>query len=150
MKKNIVKEIELYYPNVVEQPPVFIRNSIDASQVVFSVFNKNQLNIREVFVVIYLNRANQVLGSSCEFKGGITGVVVDPRLIFSIALKCLAVSIVVAHNHPSGNLKPSSEDEFLTNKIKDIGNLLDIQLLDHLIVNNKGEYYSFMDNGNIL
>jgi DNA repair protein RadC len=107
------------------------------------------MGVREEFVVLYLNRANHVIGSYCEFKGGITGVAVDIRLIFTVALKCLAVSIIVAHNHPSGILTPSKEDLDLTSKVKEAGSFLDILLLDHLIVNNKGEYYSFADNGTL-
>jgi DNA repair protein RadC len=147
MKNNIINEVALYYPNQEIKEPVFIKNSNDAHNVLRRTFNEHQLGVREEFVVLYLNRSNQVLGSYCGFKGGITGVVVDVRLIFSIALKCLAVSIILAHNHPSGSLTPSNEDESLTLKVKEAGEFLDINLLDHLIINTRGEYLSFADKG---
>lgn len=146
MKQSIINEVALYYPNPEIKEKVTIRNSSDAHVAVRSLFNEHQLSVREEFVVLYLNIANQVIGSYCGFKGGITGVVVDPRLIFSVALKCLAVSVVLAHNHPSGNLTPSIEDKTLTQKVKEGGDFLDIHLLDHIIINSKGEYFSFADN----
>lgn len=79
-------------------------------------------------------------------QGGLDGTVADLRIIFAIALKSLSTSIVVAHNHPSGNKKPSAADTKLTKKIKDAGELLDIQLLDHLILVENG-YFSFADEG---
>jgi DNA repair protein RadC len=145
MKQSIINEVALYYPNPEIKEVVTIKNSNDAYNAVRSVFNEHQLGVREEFVVLYLNRSNQVLGSYCGFKGGITGVVVDLRLIFSVALKCLAVSIVLAHNHPSGNLTPSLEDIALTKKVKEGGEFLDIHLLDHIIINSRGEYLSFAD-----
>ena len=81
-------------------------------------------------------------------KGGIHGTVADLRLIFSVALTSLASAIIVAHNHPSGNLQPSDADSRLTQKIKAAGNQLDITLLDHIIL-TKESYYSFADEGNI-
>lgn len=145
MKQSIINEVALYYPNPEIKEIVTIKNSNDAHNAVKSVFNELQLGVREEFVVLYLNRSNQVLGSYCGFKGGITGVVVDLRLIFSVALKCLAISIVLAHNHPSGNLTPSLEDIALTKKVKNGGEFLDIHLLDHIIINSRGEYLSFAD-----
>jgi DNA repair protein RadC len=150
MKNNIINEVELYYPKQSETEQILIKNSKDAHKAVLSVMNENLIGVREEFVILYLNRANRVIGSYCEFKGGITGVSVDPRLIFSVALKCLAVAIIVAHNHPSGNLTPSKDDEELTLKLKEIGAILDIHLLDHLIVNPTGDYFSFSDNRLIL
>ena len=77
-------------------------------------------------------------------KGGVTGTVVDAKLVFSVALKCNASNLIIAHNHPSGNLKPSEADKSLTLKLKKAANLLDITLLDHLILSKEG-YYSFQD-----
>ncbi len=100
----------------------------------------------EVFAVIYLNRANKINHFEIISKGGITGTVADPRIILKRALEEEATSIVLSHNHPSGNLQPSKADEDLTNKIKDAAALLDIKLLDHIIVSDAG-YFSFMDEG---
>ncbi len=79
-------------------------------------------------------------------KGGITGTIADVRLILSVALKTLATGLILAHNHPSGNLKPSEADKKITNKIRQAAKLLDIELMDHIIISNEG-YYSFMDEG---
>jgi DNA repair protein RadC len=100
----------------------------------------------EVFAVLYLNRANKINHFEIISKGGITGTVADPRIILKRALEEEATSIVLSHNHPSGNLQPSKADEDLTYKIKDAAALLDIKLLDHIIVSDAG-YFSFMDEG---
>jgi DNA repair protein RadC len=94
-----------------------------------------------------MNRSNSVLGILEISKGGISGTVTDVRLIFQAAIKANASGIIVCHNHPSGNLNPSESDTKLTQKIKEAGNLMDIQLLDHLILTTDDNYYSFADNG---
>ena len=94
-----------------------------------------------------MNRSNSVLGILEISKGGISGTVTDTRIIFAAAIKGNASGIICAHNHPSGNLNPSESDSKITQKIKEAGNLMDIQLLDHIILTMDGEYYSFADNG---
>ncbi len=98
----------------------------------------------EEFWVIYLNNSNKVLQTSQLSKGGITGTLVDVRLAFKQALELGAVGIILAHNHPSGTLKPSESDIKLTGKIKSAGESLDINILDHLIITEKA-YFSFAD-----
>lgn len=100
----------------------------------------------EVFGVLYLNQAGRINHFEVVSQGGITGTVVDPRLIFKRALEIDAVSIIVCHNHPSGNLQPSKADELLTSKLMEGAKLLDIKLLDHIIVGDDG-YFSFADTG---
>lgn len=100
----------------------------------------------EEFFCIYLNRANKVIKLEQLSKGGISGTVTDVRLIMKNAVLLTASGLIVAHNHPSGNLVPSEADSKITRKIKDAGQLLDIQLLDHLIIFDS-DYYSFADNG---
>ncbi len=100
----------------------------------------------EVFAVIFLNRANKIKHFEIISEGGITATVADPRLILKKALLEDAVSIVLCHNHPSGNLQPSKADVELTQKIKEAARYLDIRLLDHIIVSNEG-FYSFADQG---
>ena len=100
----------------------------------------------EVFAVVFLNRANKINHFEVISEGGITGTVADPRIILKKALEHDAVSIVLSHNHPSGNLKPSRQDQELTNKIKEASNYFDIKVLDHIIVSEEG-YYSFADEG---
>lgn len=100
----------------------------------------------EVFVVVFLNRANRINHYEIISEGGITGTVADPRIILKKALEEDAVSIILCHNHPSGNLLPSRTDEELTLKIKEAAKYFDIKVLDHIIVSDEG-YYSFADEG---
>ena len=100
----------------------------------------------EVFGVMYLNKANKINHFEIVSRGGITGTVADPRIILKRALERDATSIVLCHNHPSGNLKPSRADEELTHKIKEAAKYLDIRVMDHIIVSDEG-YFSFADEG---
>lgn len=100
----------------------------------------------EEFWVLFLNRSNRVINRMKLSQGGISGTVTDVRLVMKKAIEYLASGIIVCHNHPSGNLNPSESDSKITLKIKEAGNLMDIQLLDHLIISDK-DYYSFADNG---
>jgi DNA repair protein RadC len=100
----------------------------------------------EVFVVLFLNRANKIRHTEIISSGGITGTVADPRLILRKALEQEAVGLILSHNHPSGNLRPSKSDEDLTMKIRDAARLLDIRVMDHIIVSSEG-YFSFADEG---
>lgn len=100
----------------------------------------------EVFAVLFLNRANRIRRFEIISSGGMTGTVADPRIILKKALEEEAVSLILCHNHPSGNLKPSRSDEELTKKISHAARYFDIQVLDHIIVSTDG-YYSFADEG---
>ena len=100
----------------------------------------------EVFAVLFLNRANKILHFEIVSSGGLTGTVADPRIILKKALDTGATSLVLSHNHPSGNLRPSRADEELTQKIRQAGLYFDIKVLDHIIVSDEG-YYSFADEG---
>ena len=100
----------------------------------------------EVFAVVFLNKANKVNHFEIISKGGITGTVADPRIILKKALEEDATSIVLCHNHPSGNLRPSRADEELTGKIREAARYFDIIVLDHIIVSEEG-YFSFADEG---
>ncbi len=101
---------------------------------------------QEVFAVVYLNRANRITQFEIISEGGMTGTVADPRIILKKALENDATSIVLCHNHPSGNLRPSKADELITQKIKQAAAFLDILVMDHIIVSNEG-YFSFADEG---
>lgn len=127
---------------------------LDKKQVTSSADIAQFLQVRlqdlrhEVFAVLFLNRANRINHFEIVSEGGITGTVADPRIILKKALEQNAVSIIVCHNHPSGNLRPSRADELLTQKLKEAALLLDITMLDHIIVSDQG-YYSFADEGYI-
>jgi DNA repair protein RadC len=124
---------------------IVIKSSRDAFNVLYTYLA--DLAVEE-FAVVYINRANKVLETKMISKGGITSTLVDPRSIFKHAIELQATGIIMGHNHPSGNLKPSSQDDALTQKIKEGGKILDIQLLDHLIIAGN-HYYSYADEGSI-
>ncbi|MBA3647441.1 MAG: DNA repair protein RadC [Chitinophagales bacterium] len=120
-----------------------IGSSRDAFEILYgNLADKNH----EEFWILLLNRANKVMEKINISTGGLTGTVADVRLIFNHAIKSQAVSIVLCHNHPSGNLKPSSTDIELTKKVKQAGTVLEISILDHLIIGDN-KYYSFADEG---
>lgn len=123
-----------------------ITGSRDAADVFREIFNADTMCWTEESVILCLNQANHVIGYHKLSSGGMTGTVIDPRVVFTIALKSCAAQIIIAHNHPSGNLTPSGADRQITSKLKEAGVLLDIPVLDHIIITNDG-YYSFLDNG---
>ncbi len=113
-----------------------------------AAYLKSQLQYKkhEVFAVLYLNRANKINHFEIVSEGGITGTVADPRIIFKKALEHDAVNIILCHNHPSGNLRPSYADEELTKKLSEAARHLDIHVMDHIIVSDEG-HFSFADEG---
>jgi DNA repair protein RadC len=100
----------------------------------------------EEFWIVLLNNSNKVISKSQLSKGGITGTIVDVRLVFKIAIEMGATSLILCHNHPSGTLKPSDADIKITDKLKKAGESLEINVLDHLIV-TENSYFSFVDEG---
>ena len=102
----------------------------------------------EVFVALLLNRSHKIISYEIISKGGISGTVADPRIILKKALDAGASSLIICHNHPSGTLQPSQQDDLLTQKIKSAALYFDIKLLDHIIVSEEG-YYSFADEGKL-
>lgn len=123
-----------------------IKSSDDAQTVFRTLWPEGSLDHRESFYALYLSRANQILSYYRISEGGLAGTVADVKLIFQTALSCNAASVIVAHNHPSGNLKPSTADEQLTQKIRQAGQVLELPLIDHLIIASEG-CYSFADQG---
>lgn len=140
-----ISEISVSYSNS-KKEKLKAKDSKQCYALFLDSWNKNTIELQEEFKILLLNRANNVLGIYNLSRGGTTGTVVDAKLVFSVALKCNASSIIIAHNHPSGNLTPSEADKTITNKLKQAGKLLDIALLDHLIV-TKENFYSFLDEG---
>ena len=114
----------------------------------FRALWSDKIQYIEEMVILLLNRANKVLGFTKISTGGTTGTVVDTKVIFQTALKANAHSLILAHNHPSGNLNPSEADIKITKNIREAGKLMDISLVDHLIITDEG-YYSFADEGMI-
>ena len=100
----------------------------------------------EYFKVLFLNQANQILGYTLISEGGITETCADVRLIMQAALLTNSVALILVHNHPSGNLKPSRQDMEITKQVRDAAQLMRIKVLDHIILTDT-EYYSFADEG---
>lgn len=140
-------EIQLSYKSKVKpsQRPK-ISNSRDARDVFMNHWDMSRIELQEQFKVLFTNRANRVLGIFELSSGGTAGTVADPKLIFIAALRVGASGIIMAHNHPSGNLQPSHADIELTRKVKEGGKFLEIQMLDHIILTSEG-YCSFSDEG---
>ena len=147
--ENRISEVELIYKYKV---PYSARTKITCSKDTYSIllasWNPNKIELQEQFKILLLDRSNAVLGIAEISSGGITGTVVDIRIILSTALKANATSLILCHNHPSGNLSPSVADETITTKIKTAAAFLDIHVLDHIILSNEG-YFSFADEGRI-
>lgn len=140
---NKISEIELHYKSNGEEE-IKITSSLSAYELFLEYWDKNTIELQEEFKVLLLSRSNTVLGIYNLSKGGIAGTVVDVKLLFAVAIKSKASGFILAHNHPSGNLKPSINDINLTKKIREASKYLDIELIDHIIVSNKS-YCSFID-----
>lgn len=146
--ETTLSEISINYkPNTRLSELPKITNSRDAIKHFREVWSDKLQYIEETYLLM-LNRANKVLGFSKISIGGTAGTVVDIKVIFQTALKVNASSIILCHNHPSGNLKPSEMDIKLTKNIKEAGKIMDIALSDHLILTDEG-YFSFADEGMI-
>lgn len=120
---------------------------ITSSQTIFQIMQPIIGELpHEEFWIIYLNNSNKVISKSQLSKGGITGTLVDTRLVFKVALEMGATSLILCHNHPSGTIVPSDADKLITKKLKLAGDSLDVKVLDHLII-TETKYYSFADEG---
>jgi len=124
------------------QKPI-VSTSRDLANYLQSLFQDHN---REIFAVAFLNQSNRINHIETVSEGGITGTIADPRIILKKALEENAVSIILCHNHPSGSLRPSRQDEEITKKIKEAAKYFDIKVLDHIIVSDAG-YFSFADEG---
>ena len=144
-----VSEVKLTYQTkqkASERPK--INDSKTTYDLLLKCFDADTIELKESFKVLLLNRANKVLGVMNVSDGGITGTLVDTRLVMQSVILSNATQIVIAHNHPSGNLIPSVQDGFVTSRIKKACDLLDVELLDHLIITPES-YYSYADEGKL-
>ena len=141
---SIIAALEIGRRRKVEQPTekLKIRNSTDSYDIFYPMLADKPM---EEFWILLLNQKNIVMSKHLISKGGISGTVVDVRVILKLALDELACSIVLAHNHPSGSVKPSHQDKNLTQKICKASNMLDIKVLDHIIIGEE-DYFSFADD----
>jgi DNA repair protein RadC len=151
MKNQIptdVSEVKLTYKSRVkaEDRPQ-IKCSHDAYRILFSNWDEDLIELCEEFYILLLDRANRVMGRFRVSQGSMSGTLVDARMVFACAIKGRAHSLILAHNHPSCQLKPSQADKTLTTKLVAAGKLLDLPILDHLILSPEGGYFSFADEG---
>ena len=144
-----ISEVRLVYRTKIKASDrLQVKCSKDAFDIFMESWDLDSIEHIEEFKLMLLTRSNKVLGIASISKGGISGTVTDVRMVLQVAIKTNASGLIIAHNHPSGNLNPGESDTRITQKIKESANLMDIQLLDHLIVCGR-EYYSFADNGMI-
>jgi len=123
-----------------------VSGSKDAERIFRPLFDVDIIEHHELFFIMLLNRAGRLLGVKKLSEGGCAGTVVDPKIIFQAAILANAQTLILCHNHPSGNLKPSSADLSITKKVTDAAKLFDICVADHLIITTEG-FYSFADEG---
>ncbi|MGP1992925.1 JAB domain-containing protein [Zobellia laminariae] len=146
--KTQVNEIQVsYHENTAVFQALPMKNSQDVAKLIYSNWDRDTIGLRETFKVLLMNHSNKVKGIYPLSVGGITGTMVDLRILFALVLKTLSTAIILTHNHPSGKLRPSEADRAVTLKITKAARLFDITILDHLILAPNGEYYSFKDNG---
>jgi len=144
-----VAEVELSYKNRVPyKERKKVQTSLDAYNLLINNHDDDTIDYKETFKVLYLNQASQVVGCFTLSQGGITSTCVDVRNILQGALLTNAVAMVLAHNHPSGNTRPSREDDKITNQVSKAGELLNIKVLDHIIFTRE-DFYSYGDEGRI-
>ena len=142
-----VGEVELTYKSTSKSRNK-IYSSEDAYEVLLSTYREGTLRCKEDFKVLFLNQAKQVLGYTLISEGGITDTTVDVRVILQAALLTNSVALILAHNHPSGSMKPSRQDIEITKQVKEAARLMRITVIDHLIPTDTS-YYSFADEGEL-
>lgn len=150
MKNKIIKvaEVRLIYKSKIKSSDrARIKTSADAYNIFIQGWNQGTLEHIEEFKILLLNRSNIVLGIAQISLGGTAGTVTDVKIIFQYALKTNAQGLIICHNHPSGNTQPSESDKKITKKVKEAAELLDMQLMDHIIITSHDGYYSFADDG---
>lgn len=139
-------EISVKFKGVKKDELFTVTSSKGIYEACLEVFNADTIDWKEECIIFCLNKSMKIIGFSKVSSGGMDSTIVDGKIIFTIALKACASRIVVAHNHPSGTLRPSNQDVTITRKLKEMGEIMEIPVLDHIIVTTDG-YYSFADNG---
>ena len=138
--------VSYVFKGSVKDRPI-VKSSHDVYNIAMKIMDQGAMGMQEQFLAIYLNRAQRVIGAKVHFIGGIASVVVDIKVIAATAITLMASSVILSHNHPSGNLEPSEQDRRLTIRLKESLKLFDIELLDHMILSPEGEWLSFMERG---
>jgi DNA repair protein RadC len=142
-------EVTLNYkyhnPSIKDRP--LITNASDAVEVIKLVIDMQRIALQDQFIVIYLNQANKVIGTMNVFSGSIKSTVIDIKLILASGILLMSSGVIVAHNHPSGNLKPSREDLALTKRLSTALQYMEMKLVDHFIITPDDDYLSFANEG---
>lgn len=148
--ENNIPEIDIVFKKKIKSDNLpHITSSSESHQILRNVWS-DKIELYEEFLMLLLNNANRCLGWIKISQGGITGTIVETKLIVAIAIKAAATGVILAHNHPSGNVKPSLSDLNCTKKLKECCKLFDIELIDHIILSgDTNAYYSFSDEGEI-
>jgi DNA repair protein RadC len=142
-----ISEVALTYRTKIKNSErAKILSSEDIYKLRSVMFDNDTIEHREFFKILLLNQGNRVLGLFNASEGGVSGVDVDVRIIMQAAILANASSIILMHNHPSGNLKPSAQDDLATHKIKQAAGIMNMKVLDHMIFSSEG-FYSYADNG---
>ena len=145
-KQLRVSEVKLTYRNRIKPSDrIVIKGPQDAFEVLWNAYDKDTIEHTEEMKMLLLDRGNKVLGIASISKGGTTGTVIDIKVILQYALKANAHSIILAHNHPSGNLNPSETDIKITDRVKEACKLVELTLYDHLIITPEGKWNSIID-----
>ncbi len=142
---NKVAEVELTYKSTTKNK-CKVACARDAYNVLLPTYREGTINYKEYFKVLLLNNANKVLGYTLISEGGLTNTMVDVRIILQAALLANATAIILAHNHPSGNLTPSHEDKKVTQEIANAAKIMQIRVVDHIIMSDES-YHSFAESG---
>jgi DNA repair protein RadC len=149
-KQKTPKTIAQYTIKKITEAEGIPQIKITSSETAYNVIRQfwhDDIGIYESFFILLLNRANVTIGWAKISQGGITGTVVDTKIVVKYAIDSLASGIILAHNHPSGNLEPSQQDKEVTEKIKKAAGYIDTKVLDHLILTPDNKYFSFLDHG---
>lgn len=143
LNSSVVAEIQISYKPAISDKPI-IKTALDAYTIMRKYFNPDTIAYKEQLVIMYLNSQGRVIGVYGLSEGGTKYAIADIKIVFAIALNTASSSFIIAHNHPSGNLKPSQADIDLTDRLRDAAKLMDMKLLDHLIIPpSENNFYSF-------
>lgn len=143
-----VAEIQLKYKPKPFDETIFSSNDI-YHFLMKRVYNEDAIGYKESFKVVLLNNSNKVVGYTTVSEGGLTSTIVDVRVVMQTALVCNATAIILTHNHPSGNVLPSTQDDDITRRIKSACDIMNIRLIDHVVVTPFDSYYSYCDKGRL-
>lgn len=146
--KSLIPKMELKY-TMGDVKKVKLTGSVDSAQYVGALYDPGEIYLRESMIVVYLNSGNNTIGWQIHSQGGTSQTTCDVKHLLITGLLCGASAMILSHNHPSGGTRPSQEDKVITNKVRTACTAVGINLLDHIIIGENNNYYSFADEGNL-